>query len=265
MRLIVTRVQPQAQQWAQALCDQGHEAKALPLIETRGLTNTAAITQAWQSLAKYRALMFVSAHAVAHFYKKNEALALINRAQIAIKIRYWGTGPGTRAALLAHGLDASLIDTPPMEAGQFDSETLWQGVWQQVQPGQRVLIVRGDTPDSDEPSPQGVGRNWLAQRLQAAGAEVDYVVAYQRGAPCWNAEQLALARCAATDRSVWVFSSAEALGNLRTLLPVQDWGQARAVVTHSRIAEAARQLGFTQVLLASPSVQSVLASIESMA
>jgi uroporphyrinogen-III synthase len=57
-----------------------------------------------------------------------------------------------------------------------------------------VLIVRGDTPGSDEPAPQGVGRDWLAQHLAAAGAVVDYVVAYQRGAPQWDQEQLASGR-----------------------------------------------------------------------
>lgn len=135
-----------------------------------------------------------------------------------------------------------------MEAGQFDSETLWQVVRHQVKPGDRVLIVRGDTPDNDAPAPHGVGRNWLAQRLQEAGAQVDYVVAYQRGAPAWDAAHLALARDAAVDGSLWIFSSAEAVGNLHSLLPAQDWSQARAVATHSRIAEAVQQLGFARVL-----------------
>lgn len=265
MRVIVTRVQPQAQQWAQALGAHGHDALALPLIETQGLADTSAIQQAWQRLSQYRAVMFVSAHAVAHFYRENEALALIDKAQAAIKVRLWGTGPGTRAALLALGLDASLIDTPAMEAGQFDSETLWQVVHHQVKPGDRVLIVRGDTPDNDASAPHGVGRNWLAQRLQEAGAQVDYVVAYQRGAPAWDAALLALASDAAVDGSVWIFSSAEAVGNLHSLLPAQDWSQARAVATHSRIAEAAQQLGFARVLQASPTIQTVLASIESLA
>lgn len=40
MRVIVTRVQPQAQQWAQALGAHGHDALALPLIETQGMADT---------------------------------------------------------------------------------------------------------------------------------------------------------------------------------------------------------------------------------
>ena len=105
----------------------------------------------------------------------------------------------------------------------------------------------------------------MAQRLAAAGAQVDFVVAYQRGAPKWDAQQLALASAAAQDGSVWVLSSAEALTNLRGLLPDQGWSTARAVATHMRIADAARLLGFGQVALASPTLPSVLASLESLA
>lgn len=265
MRLIITRVQPQASAWAQALQARGHDALALPLIETRAVDDANPIRQAWQHLHDYRAVMFVSAHAVTHFFEPNSTLTQAGQAQVAFKIRAWGTGPGTRAALLALGLDAAIIDTPAIEAGQFDSETLWQGVAGQVLPGDRVLIVRGDSGAQGEPAPQGVGREWLAQHLQRAGAGVDYVVAYARGAPRWDASQMACARRAATDGAVWVFSSAEAVRHLHDLMPGQDWALARAVATHDRIALAVQQLGFGRVALAAPTVERVLASIESLA
>lgn len=264
MRLIITRVQPQAQQWVQALGDQGHAAVALPLIETRGLRDVSALQRAWQNISSYHALMYVSAHAVKYFFNEKPDLALISEGFDALETRAWGTGPGTRHALLAHGVPEALVDTPPIALGQFDSETLWQLVQTQVQPGTQVLIVRGDTPGSDEPAPQGVGRDWLAQHLAAAGAVVDYVVAYQRGAPQWDREQLEVAASAVQDGSVWVFSSAEALANLSGLLPGQDWSGTPAVATHVRIAQAARQLGFVRVALASPTLPSVLASLESI-
>jgi uroporphyrinogen-III synthase len=265
MRVIVTRVQPQARQWAQALAQQGHDAVALPLIDIRGLADTQLLQQAWQQLAHYTAVMFVSAHAVNYFYEQNKALALSGQALIALNIRAWTTGPASRAAVLAQGLPAGQVDSPPVEAGQFDSEALWQTVQGQIGPGARVLIVRGDTPGSPAASPQGVGRDWLAQRLQAAGAQVEHVVAYQRGAPVWSTAQAAVAAAAATDGSVWLLSSTEAVANLRQLLPGQDWSAARAVATHARIAGAARQAGFGRVVPASPTLASVLASIESLA
>jgi len=144
-------------------------------------------------------------------------------------------------------------------------------VQQQLLPGQRVLIVRGDSRSDDGPTAApdnaagiaGVGRDWLARHLQSAGILVDSVVAYRRGAPVWSAEVALLASAAATDGSIWVFSSAEAVANLQTLLPNQSWAKARAVATHQRIAAAVRALGFAVVLLASPTLPSVLASVES--
>ena len=265
MRVIVTRVQPQAQQWAQALCQQGHDAVALPLIEICGLPDPRALRLVWQHLPDYAAVMFVSAHAVTHFFDQKPSLAFDGHALIAASLRAWSTGPTTRSTLLQQGIPVDRLDSPAALAGQFDSESLWQIVQGQVSSGTRVLIVRGDTPGSRDAAPQGVGRDWLAQRLRAAGAVVDFVVAYQRGVPVWDAEQRACAVAAASDASVWGMSSAEALTNLHSLLPVQDWSGARAVATHLRIAEAARQLGFGRVALASPTLASVLASIESLA
>ena len=265
----MTRVQPQAQAWVELLNAQGHDALALPLIEVRSLPDASGVQAAWQQLPSYRAAMFVSRHAVDYFYKENRPLAHDIHALVAIKTRAWATGPGTANALLDNGVAAAHIDTPSEQAGQFDSEALWQLVHTQVQPGDKVLIVRGNSLAADGSlaveNDSGVGRDWLAQHLLAAGAQVDFVVAYQRGAPIWAAAQREVAVVGATDRSVWLFSSAEALGHLQSLLPHQDWSEARAVATHPRIAAAARAAGFGVVLQARPVFADVLASIESLA
>ncbi|MDD2808843.1 uroporphyrinogen-III synthase [Rhodoferax sp.] len=267
MRFLVTRVQPQADAWVRQLCAAGHEAQALPLIEVHALADVSAVQAAGQRWSSYHAVMFVSHHAVNCFFKENQALALYIQAQATIKTRVWTTGPGTTKALLAQGVPASLLDAPDAQSGQFDSEALWQRVQSQVQPGQRVLIVRGRSQPlaglEETLTDAGVGRDWLAQRLTQAGAQVDFVVSYQRGAPDWGSEQRTVAQMAAVDGTVWLFSSAEAIGYLNELLPQQDWSQALAVATHPRIAQAARSLGFGQVQQARPVVADVLASIES--
>jgi uroporphyrinogen-III synthase len=74
---------------------------------------------------------------------------------------------------------------------------------------------------------------------------------------------LQLARAAATDGAVWLFSSSEAVANLQACLPGQDWGAARALTTHGRIAEAARAAGFGVVREARPALADILASLES--
>lgn len=269
VRLIVTRVQPQAQQWADRFEAHGDEAVVLPLIEVRGLMDATAVRAAWLNLSNYRAAMFVSRHAVDYFFQERPIAAFDTRGLAATATRWWATGPGTANALLHHGVPSAVLDTPPELAGQFDSEALWQQVHSQVQSGDKVLIVRGDsvTPDgiSVLDNDQGVGREWLAERLRQSGAQVDFVVAYQRGAPFWTGAQCALAQSAAADGSVWLFSSAEALGHLHSLLPGQDWSGARAVATHPRIAAATRSLGFGVVAQSRPTWEDVLASVESLA
>ena len=269
MRIIVTRVQPQAQHWADRFVASGHAALVLPLIEVRGFADSAAVRAAWLHWPGYKAAMFVSRHAVDFFFQEKPALALDGKALADGKTRCWSTGPGTANALREQGVAEALLDTPPEQAGQFDSEALWQQVQSQVQPGDKVLIVRGDSVAADGASvvdnDQGVGREWLAQRLRQAGAQVDFVVAYQRGAPIWDDHQRALARAASTDGSVWLFSSAEALGHLQGLLPAQNWSASRAVATHPRIATAAQALGFGVVATPRPTWDDVLASVESLA
>jgi uroporphyrinogen-III synthase len=166
--------------------------------------------------------------------------------------------------LLKQGVGADLIDSPAPDGGQFDSEALWQQVASRVKPGAKVLIVRGDSADADSPNEVGVGRDWFAQQVQQAGASVDFVAAYRRVAPHWAHAERALARSAAQDGSLWIFSSSEALSHLQKLLPEQNWQLARAVATHARIAVAARELGFGMVSESQPTLAAVLASIESL-
>lgn len=162
--------------------------------------------------------------------------------------------------LQALGVPTRRIDQPAADAGQFDSESLWRSVGASVQPGHRVLIVRGSEAGRDG---AGSGRDWLSSQIRAAGGSVDFVVAYTRAAPPWSPEQRALAQVAATDGTLWVLSSAQALGHLCAALPDQSWAGARALTTHPRIAQAALAAGFGQVLECRPALADVAASIES--
>lgn len=268
MRIIVTRVQPQAQQWVAQLQDLGFDALALPLIEVHAVADAAPLKTALLDLPKFAAVMFVSRAAVDYFFKENKALDLIKQGQGAIKTRYWSTGPGTAQALLRHGVTPAQIDSPPEQAGQFDSEALWAQARSQIKPGDRVLIVRGDSEGDEQLAGTmrpGVGRDWLADRLTQAGAQVQFVVAYRRGPPTWSAAEQALARTSATDGALWLLSSSEAVAHLSHLLPGQNWASARALATHPRIADAARQQGFGQVAVTRPTLVDVVASIKSIA
>jgi uroporphyrinogen-III synthase len=270
MRVIVTRPASQAGKWVTGLRAAGLDALSLPLIEIAGPPEPQAVRAAWERLDGLDALMFVSANAVEQFFALRPQAMDVTAPAHSAGPRYWVTGPGSLAALLKAGVARGQIDAPDASALQFDSEALWQVVQQQVLPGWRVLIVRGDSGNagesSDEAAPsQGAGRDWLAARLTERGAEVEFVVAYARRAPVLSANALALVQVAASDGTAWLFSSSEAVTHLCSMAEGQSWGRARAVVTHPRIAQAARDAGFAVVCESRPAIADLVASIESMA
>lgn len=277
-RVLVTRPLHDAKPWVDAFRARGLQAEALPLIGIGPCTDPAAhqaLLRARQLALKpghYRAVMFVSGNAVQYFFAQGQTPALDAEALLAPDTRAWTPGPGTERALLEAGLASLQIDGPSPDATQFESEALWQNVHGQVRPGDRVLIVRGTSPatapvadnaDMPIPSTQGAGRDWLAARLREAGAEVELLAVYERQLPVWTVQQLDLARQAVSDGSLWLFSSSEAVANLQQLLPQQQWHLGLALTTHERIASKALSAGFGRVLHSRPSLDDVVASIES--
>ncbi len=84
-RVLVTRPALDARHWVQSLQQNGFLAEALPLIEIAPLTTAAdaeALEQVWHTIDSYSALMFVSSHAVSHFFGEKEAAAQSIRARL---------------------------------------------------------------------------------------------------------------------------------------------------------------------------------------
>jgi uroporphyrinogen-III synthase len=234
--------------------------------------------------------MFVSAQAVRMFFAQRPHQVPIETNHSSQDLtdvlaesagpRYWATGPGTRQALIEAGVATNRIDAPSAQSAQFDSEALWQVVAPSLKKQASVLIVRGSEDPSDgntsttalsspsniqDANPQGVGRDWLAQQVVAAGAHVEFVVAYSRRPPRWSAQQLGIAKNAASDGSVWCFSSSQAVLYLQAQLPNVLWDKARCIATHMRIAQTANDAGFVNVMPTRPVLSDVLASLESLA
>lgn len=286
-RVIVTRPAQDAAGWVEQLQSQGVNALALPLIEIAAASSKAdvlALQTARQNLANYAACMFVSGNAVEHFFKHFShhlvPFAQLNRAQADPEIiansllqsqtrtRFLAPGPGTALALRTAGVPADLIDCPPPDAAQFDSAALWAVVGLRDWRGARVLLVRGHT---DEPpgsadalhaalTDAAPPRDWLTQKWLAAGAQVDVVNVYERRAPGLTPEQLDLARAAACDGSVWLFSSSEAVLNLvgNESLAGNDWSAARAIATHPRIVQTVQAAGWGAVAASRPSLPEIV-------
>jgi uroporphyrinogen-III synthase len=282
VKVIVTRPRLEADVWVKQLRALNFDAVALPLIHIGAASDNQGVAAARANMHHYSAAMFVSSNAVRYFFSSNLPLAgesidyaaiknIVNLNILSSHPRMWATGPGTRDALLAQSVPSDLIDSPTIDAEQFDSETLWNLVRIQVKPGDKVLIVRGSTPNTKDAdgakSVQMNGRPWLADQLTAAGALVDVVVSYERSAPVFDSAELALMTQAAADNSVWLLSSSEAVANLHTVSGLAlglNWSNARAIATHPRIAQAARDAGFGVVYESRPLLAEVAASIESL-
>lgn len=254
MRILVTRPAAQADLWVQALAQHGISAQALPLMAIAAAPDTAAVAAAWHRLSSYRLAMFVSANAVEQFFAQRPAdMAWPLAVQAA------SPGPGTTRELQAAGVPASQIVEPAPDSAQFDSEALWQTLRHQDWRDAAVLVVRGDG-----------GRDWLAHTWRAHGAHVDFVAAYRRVPPAWDAAAQALLADALAQPAahLWFFSSSEAIDHLMSHLarsarplPVQT----RALATHPRIAQRAETAGFATVWQSRPTLPAVVACIQSIA
>ncbi|MBN9408591.1 MAG: uroporphyrinogen-III synthase [Burkholderiales bacterium] len=257
MRVVVTRPAHEAAAWREALAGAGHEPVILPLIDIApvdGEAARAALAQAWAALTSghFGAVMCVSGNAVAHFMAARPEGAAWPAAVPA-----WSPGPGTTRMLRGVPGGPACVHEPAAEGGQFDSEHLWENVHSTVHAGVRVLCLRGGDAQG-----RPAGRDWLAARVREAGGQWEDVVAYRRLRPAWTARQASEAAQALAD-VVWLFSSSEAVSNLQALLPGQSWRAARAIATHPRIAQAARDAGFGRVRQCLPTQEAVVASIES--
>jgi uroporphyrinogen-III synthase len=255
----LTRPSSDNHAWHKGIAATGHQVVDWPLIEIQAVSDKQRLLAVLNDWPLYQAVMFVSRNAVLHTFSVGKPAAGWGST------RCWATGPGTRQALLEAGVPQTLIDAPDEQAGQFDTEALWQVVRPVLLADKLVLILRGSDADQADTALEGVGRDWLMQQLQAAGLPVQTVAVYQRGCPIWDDLQREAARRAASDGSVWVFSSSQALVNLARLLPGQDWSLTKAITTHERIASAARQAGMVQVAICKPVLGHLLASLESLA
>lgn len=227
------------------------QVASLPLLEIGAAADPAQAQQAWRLLPQARLAIFVSPNAVEQFFAQAPQGASWPAQTLAATV-----GPGSAAALLAHGVPPEQVRQPPADAPSFDSEQLWPQLSGEDWQGRLALVLRGEG-----------GREWLAERLREQGAEVRQLAVYQRGGPQLTADELALLDAALAQPSDYVllFSSAEAAQHLAALRPDADWSRAQALATHARIAETLRGLGFAQARLVKPDAAAIAAAVRSLA
>jgi uroporphyrinogen-III synthase len=276
-RLLVTRPAEAAARDVAALQALGVPAEALPLMAIEAAADTGGLRSAWEGLAGYALVMFVSGEAVRRFVAAGRGAAPVHAsrggaagagepaagsasvAAVPVRpaspvtlesscatgridwpagVRAAAPGPGTLRALLDAGVPPACCVAPADDAAAPDSDALWARLHSEDWRGRRVLVVAGEG-----------GREGFENALLQAGARVDRLSVYRRAAPALDPAQrtrLAAAR-ARPGQWVWQFSSQEAIAHLAQLAPGAEWSGAHALAPHPRIEAAARAAGFGAV------------------
>ena len=164
-------------------------------------------------------------------------------------------GGSSKLALQHHGIGLEVNPTPvliPKKNEDWDSEGLWQTLqslnWDWSK--RKVLIFKGEG-----------GRDWLADTLRSAGANVEAISVYTRvplngDNPAWKAiEQIDLSQ------SLWLLTSSEAVRHLGQLMQEQFTETllyASAICPHQNIGEAAKAVGFGKVFICEPGDEALI-------
>ncbi|REE19928.1 uroporphyrinogen III methyltransferase/synthase [Paraburkholderia sp. BL27I4N3] len=242
--VVITRPAGQSNELIALLAAAGIATLDFPLIDIAPVTDDAPLRAALASLERYALVVFVSPNAVDHAFAHSDAI-WPHALPIGV------VGPGSVQALARHGVAAPAYKVISPSSGsdedtaRFDSEGLFAALDAALGAtsleGKRVLIVRGDG-----------GREWLAERLREAGAEVDTVAAYRRLVPepsiaAWARVHELLAG----EPHAWLLTSSEGVRNLHELAQdhltageIAQLKRAALVTPHPRIAQTARALGF---------------------
>jgi uroporphyrinogen-III synthase len=228
--IVVTRPARQAERLATLIRAAGGEVILYPVIEIRDIDDPDRLNDLIDRLDEFDLAVFISPNAA------HKALSLIGaRRALPAALAVAAVGPGTAKALAELGVANVLAP-----AGRGDSEALL-ALPQLAQPrGKRVVVFRGEG-----------GRELLADELTARGAAVEYATCYRRARPAADAAPLLDAWTNGALHAVTVTSS-EGLRNLcemagtagRALL-----AKTPVFVSHPRIAETARTLGLTKVIV----------------
>lgn len=189
-RVMLTRPESQVATMRRRLAELGAEVLVQPAIEINEPDDGSAVEAAIDRLDDFDWLVFSSANGVRYFVDRLIQQRADVRPLAAVKIAAIGTR--TAEALAEYHVSADLIPD------EYRAETLAAALVADHQAaGRRFLLVRASR-----------GREVLAQTLQAAGAEVEQVVAYRSTDVQSLSDEVAAALDAGTVDWITVTSSA---------------------------------------------------------
>ncbi len=226
LNIVVTRPRAQATQLAHAIEQAGGKALLFPLLEIEPATSSPSLRELIARLHEFDLAIFISPNAVRYGMQ-----AIRATGELPPKLKFACVGQGSAKVLRELGVQNVIA---PQQGA--DSEALLALSELQQVAGWHVAIFRGDN-----------GRELLADALTARGAKVEYAACYRR-----VKVELDVPALLATAPHIFTVTSSEALAHLwnscdtvarkqLTVLPL--------LVSHERIAQAARTLGFNKVVV----------------
>ena len=242
--IVVTRPRAQAGPLGAAIAAQGGQPLIFPLLEISPAADAQPLANAVARLADYSLAVFISPNAVDYALP-----AILAQGPWPAGLQPAAVGQGTVKALAAHGIAGCVV---PSE--RFDSEALLalpEMATERVA-GRRIAIFRGDG-----------GRELLAETLRVRGAAVDCVTCYRRSGPADGVTPL-LAAWRAGRLDALTVSSSEGLRYLVDLLNAEGHAYLQKTpvfVPHARIAENARALGLSNIILTDAADAGILAGL----
>jgi uroporphyrinogen-III synthase len=238
----VTRPAHQAGALAQKLEDAGANVIRFPTIEIAVPEDLRPFYQVLDQLKDHDIAVFVSPNAVAR------AMDLIcARGALPGHLLVAAIGDSTVSALRQRGVREVIAPEH-----SFDSEALMALPALRDVAGKRVVIFRGEG-----------GRELLGDTLAARGAHVVYAECYRRVVPHIDTKRLfdAWARDAL---QAFVVTSSIGLRNLASMIGERGMPMLAATamfVSHPRIAENARGLGISRVIVTAAGDDGIVAGI----
>lgn len=240
--VVVTRPADQAADLLAALQQSGARPLAFPTLAIEPRPLDQADRQKILNLDQYRAVICVSPNAA--------RLGLDALAdywpQWPVQQLWYAVGPATGAAMQDWGLNVVVAQQGAT------SETLLDLAELKMVAGEHILILRGEG-----------GRETLATTLRERGAQVDYLELYRRTQPAIDPAPL-LAALNQQPYPILTVTSGDGLRNLMTVADKQlkQLQQCPLLVISARLADFAREQGFTQVWqAASPATSDIMATL----
>jgi len=242
--IVVTRPQAQAAPLVEAIAAAGGAPLVFPLLEISPAADPQPLVEAAAHFNDYAFAVFISPNAVDYALP-----TILARGPWPAALTPAAVGQGTVKALAAHGVGGCIAPTE-----RFDSEALLAlpELAASRVAARRIAIFRGDG-----------GRELLADTLRQRGADVDCVTCYRRSGPSQGASPL-LAAWRAGQLDALTVSSSEGLRYLVDLLDGEGLAflqKTPLFVPHVRIAENARALGLSNILLTDAADAGILAGL----